>query len=123
MLNFQPGAGVVVASDTQTAVAAIDDAVLNSLRMGASILEATRNSNLPAPASQKLLASMTAGLSQVVAGRAEMVELICQLARMKRDSNLAEYDYGCPDGWPTGSERAAPVAGARERGPVAGLAA
>jgi hypothetical protein len=79
MLNFRPGAGALVAADTRNAVAAVDDALLNSVRMYASIIEATQGSNLPAAQSQKLLASTTESLQCVVKGRAEIVDTIRQL--------------------------------------------
>lgn len=101
MLNFRPGAGAVVAADTKNAVAAMDDALLNGVRMCASIIEATQGSNLPAAQSQQLLLSMTAGLSSVVAGRGDIVATIRQLTFIKGQSNFAPEDYGCPEGWPT----------------------
>lgn len=97
MLQFRPGAGAVVAADTQNAVAAVDDALLNGMRMCASIIEATQGSNLPAAQSQRLLASMTSGLAQFVAGRGEIVATIRQLATIKGQSNFAPEDYGCPE--------------------------
>jgi hypothetical protein len=99
MLNFRPGAGALVAADTRNAVAAVDDALLNSVRMYASIIEATQGSNLPAAQSQKLLASMTESLQCVVKGRAEIVDTIRQLTVIKGQSNFAPEDYGCPLGW------------------------
>lgn len=100
MLEFRPGAGAVVAADTKNAVAAMDDALLNGVRMCASIIEATQGSNLPAAQSQQLLLSMTSGLSSVVAGRGDIVATIRQLTLIKGQSNFAPEDYGCPEGWP-----------------------
>jgi hypothetical protein len=99
MLNFRPGAGAIVASDSQNAVAAVDDALLNGVRMCASIIEATQGSNLPPAQSQKLLTSMTAGLQSVVLGRGEIVATIKQLAVIKSRSNFAPENFGCPEGW------------------------
>lgn len=100
MLNFRPGAGTIVAADTKNAVAAMDDALLNGVRMCASIIEATQGSDLPAAQSQTLLSSMTSGLSRVVAGRGDIVATIRQLTVIKGRSNFAPEDYGCPEGWP-----------------------
>jgi hypothetical protein len=111
MLNFRPGAGAIVAADSQNTVAAVDDALLNGVRMCASIIEATQGSNLPATQSQKLLRSMTAGLQSVVEGRGEIVATIRQLAAIKCQSNFAPEDFGCPEGWePTGAAANQPVA-------------
>ncbi len=100
MLEFRPGAGAVVAADTRNTVAAVDDALLNSMRMCASIIEATQGSNLPAAQSQKLLSSMTSGLSQFVAGRGDIVTTIRHLTAIKGRSNFAPENFGCPLGWP-----------------------
>lgn len=99
MFEFRPGAGAVVAADSKHAVAAVDEALLNSMRMCASIIEATQGSNLPAGATQKLLDSMTTGLRSVVAGRGDIVSAIRQLSAIKIQSNFASDDFGCPDGW------------------------
>lgn len=99
MLNFRPGAGPVVAADTKNAVAAVDDALLNSARLIASVIEATQASNLPVVESQKLLTSMTSGLQAVLDGRGNMVCAIRQMTDIKGRSNFAPYDYGCPGGW------------------------
>jgi hypothetical protein len=99
MLNFRPGAGAVVAADTKNAVAAVDDALLNGVRMCASIIEATQGSNLPAAQSQKLLITMTAGLNAFVEGRGEIVSAIRQMTEIKAVSNFAPMNFGCPDGW------------------------
>ncbi|HEX8365237.1 MAG TPA: hypothetical protein VF603_08140 [Allosphingosinicella sp.] len=99
MLNFRPGAGPVVATDTKNAVAAVDDALLNSARLFASIIEATQGSNLPVGESQKLLASMTSGLQAVLDGRGNMVSAIRQMTDIKGRSNFAPLDLGCPTPW------------------------
>lgn len=99
MLTFRPGAGPVVAADTKNAVAAVDDALLNSARLFASILEATQGSNLPVTESQKLLESMTSGMRAVLVGRGDMVTAIRQMTTIKGRSNFAPLDFGCPDGW------------------------
>jgi hypothetical protein len=99
MLNFRPGAGAVVAADSKNAVAAVDDALLNSVRMCASIIEATQGSDLPPTQSQKLLTTMTAGLQSVVTGRGEIVSTIRHLAFIKSRSNFAPLDFGCPVPW------------------------
>jgi hypothetical protein len=99
MLAFRPGAGPVVATDTKNAVAAVDDALLNSARLIASVIEAAQGSNLPIGESQKLLASMTTGLQSVLDGRGNMVAAIRQMTVIKGRSNLATFASGCPDGW------------------------
>src|SRR5215217_4121428 len=99
MLNFRPGAGPVVAADTKNAVAAVDDALLNSARLIASVIEATQGSNLPVSESQKLLVEMTSGMQCVLDGRGNMVAAIRRMTDIKGRSNFAPVDVGCPEGW------------------------
>ncbi|WP_066479416.1 MULTISPECIES: hypothetical protein [unclassified Sphingomonas] len=102
MLEFRPGAGAVVAADTKNAVAAVDDALLQSARLCASIIEASQGSNLPISRSQKLYKSMAQGLNRVVEGRGDLVDTIRELTLIKEDSNFASANFGCPDGWVPG---------------------
>lgn len=113
MLTFRPGAGAVVASDTQNAVAAVDDALLNGARLCASIIEASQGSNLPPAQSQRLLASVTNGLQSVVQGRGEIVATIKQLALIKSRSNFAPENFGCPEGWDTLAASSTPATEAK----------
>jgi len=99
MYEFRPGAGAVVAADTQNTISAVDDALLNGVKMCASVIEATQGSNLPATQSQKLLVSLTGGIQSVVQGRGEIVAAIRQLTAIKAGSNFAPENFGCPAGW------------------------
>lgn len=99
MLKFRPAAGPVVAADTKNAVEAVDDALLSGLRLYASVIEATKDSNLPVAQSQKLFSSLNDGLSQVLGGRADMVRTVRILTQIKGESNFAPEDFGCPAGW------------------------
>jgi hypothetical protein len=112
MLKFREGAGPVVAADTKNAVAAVDDALLNSARLIASVIEATQGSNLPVNESQKLLASMTSGLQAVLDGRGSMVAAIRQMTDIKGRSNFAPTDFGCPVGWNASSREITPAGAA-----------
>lgn len=105
MIELQQGAGLVVAGEVQDTLAAVDGAILSSARMCASVIEASKGANIPAAETQKLLQSITASMSTVVEGRAEMVTALKQMIAIKDRSNLAPVSYGCPDGWnvaPTG---------------------
>lgn len=111
MLKFRPGAGAVVAADTQNAVAAVDDALLSVVRMYASVLEAAEGCDVPLAQSQKLYSDITASLNQLLAGRADLASAVRRLAHIKGQSNFVPEDYGCPAGWvarviPTISEMA-----------------
>lgn len=99
MIELKTGAGLVVAGDVRNAFAAVDDALLNQARMYVSILEATKNANIPAGQTQRLLKSLTGSISQVVDGRAQAVDALKQMIDIKEHSNLAPVSYGCPIGW------------------------
>jgi len=99
MYEFRPGAGAVVAADSQNTIAAVDDALLNGVKMCASVIEATQGSNLPATQSQKLLVSLTDGIQAVLQGRGEIVSAVRHLAAIKARSNFAPENFGCPAGW------------------------
>ena len=101
MINFQEGAGTVVAADVQGTVASVDDALLNGARMWVSVLEAFKGAKVLAAQSQKLFETLTAGLTSVVTGRKDMVAVIRQLTVIQGQSNLAVEAYGCPEGWTT----------------------
>jgi hypothetical protein len=101
MIELKQGAGLVVAGDVQNAFSAVDDAILNSARMCVSVIEATQGANVPAQQTQILLRAITAGMSAVVEGRAEIVNALKQMISIKDQSNLAPVSYGCPDGWST----------------------
>lgn len=99
MLKFRPGAGAIVAADSQNTLAAVDDALLTGVKMYASVIEATQGSNLPAAQSQELLVSLTGGIQSVVQGRGEIVSAVRHMAAIKARSNFAPENFGCPAGW------------------------
>jgi hypothetical protein len=99
MINLTEGAGAVVAGEVRDAFAAVDQALLSSARMCASVIEATKGAGIPAGQSQRLLRSITSGMNRVVDGREEIVEALRQMNVIKDRSNLAPVSYGCPTGW------------------------
>lgn len=113
MIDLKPGAGLVVAGDVQNAFASVDDAILNGARMCVSVIEATQGANVPAVQTQKLLRSITNGLSQVVSGREEIVEALKQMIAIKDHSNLAPVSYGCPIGWEATGSAPQPITAER----------
>lgn len=101
MIELKEGAGLVVAGDVQSTVAAVDDALLQSARMCASVIEATRGARIPVQETQQLLRAISQSLNLVLDGRGELVTAIRQMNNIKGHSNLAPVNYGCPDGWNT----------------------
>lgn len=111
MVEFKPGAGLVVAGDVQSAMSSVDAAILNQARLCASFIEATTGTNLPVVQSQKVIKSLTTSMSAVADGREEMVSAVRHLTAIKDRSNLVMEDYGCPTPWefivgPTGRNQA-----------------
>ncbi len=104
MQKFDANMGALVAADTQETLKALDDAILSELKLCTTLVEAIQGNDLPIVQSQKLLNSVTSGLSHIVAGRADMATAVKQLTIMKQDSNLAVYDFGCPNGAPSKGE-------------------
>lgn len=90
--------GNVVASDTQSSVAAMDMAVISQSRMCASVMEAASDSKMPINATQKLLEAMTSGLQGLAVSRADMVTAVRELQRIQASSSLVEEYFGCPGG-------------------------
>ncbi len=98
MLNIQHSVGSVVASDSSQTLHAIDEALLLKSRLCSTIIEASRQSDLPASDSQRLLQSMAEGFHHFVDGRAKMVATLRSLTAIKGRSTLEVVDYGCPNG-------------------------
>jgi hypothetical protein len=112
MIELSNWAGAVVAGDVQQTVASVDSVLLNGARMCISFIEATQGTRVPVAQTQKVLKSVTAGLSAVVEGRAEIATAIRHMAAIQGRSNLREESYGCPLPWddlaifePSGSAR------------------
>jgi hypothetical protein len=96
MLNIQENIGQLVAAETRGALRAIDNAILEELRLCTSLVEAFEEANLPVGPSQKLLQSLASGLNHIVAGRGEMAHTVRTLTAIKAGSSLQETNYNCP---------------------------
>ncbi len=95
MYNVDLASGHVIASDTQASVAALDGAVAAHARLCASIIEVSASSKLPIVSAQKMLQSITAGMAQLVAGRADLVETVHELTKTQSKTSLREVGFGC----------------------------
>lgn len=98
MHTIKQTVGAVVANDTQTSIAALDNALVMHTRLCASILEGSADARLPIAASQRVLSSVSAGIAKLVESRADMVATVRALAVIQGDSSLAEEFFGCPTG-------------------------
>lgn len=100
MHSIQETAAGVVAGDTQSSVGAIDQAVMSYSRLCASIVEVSNASDLPVTAGQPALASVAAGLSALIEGRAHIASATRELIKVQAASNLRETAFQCPQGLP-----------------------
>lgn len=98
MYNISEKLGHVVAADTQSAVASINDAIISHSRMCATIVEASIAANLPISTVQGSLATVSEGLLNLVVNRAGMAKAVRELTEIQRISNLKEVGFGCPTG-------------------------
>jgi hypothetical protein len=98
MQKIDANVGALVAADTQGTLKALDGAILSELKLCTTLVEAMQGNQLPIGPTQKLLSSMASGLNHIVAGRGEMAATVRHLTALKQDSNLAVYDFGCPNG-------------------------
>lgn len=100
MLKIQDNIGSLVASETQGAMRAIDNAILTELRLCATLVEAFETTPVPVGRSQKLLQTLASGLNHFVAGRGEMAQTVRTLSAIKTGSNLHDTSYNCPTNSP-----------------------
>lgn len=107
MHSIEKSAGQVIASDTQDAVDAVNQAILSYAGLCSSIIEVSRAANLPAMASQPALGKMSAGIAALVEGRKEIVGAARDLLKVQKASSLDAVSFGCPDGFPTRDNRVA----------------
>lgn len=96
MLKIQDNIGLLIANETKGALQAIDNAILNELRLCTSLVEAFEATNLSVGPSQKLLQSLANGLNHFVAGRGEMAQTVKTLTAIQSGSSLKETSYNCP---------------------------
>jgi hypothetical protein len=100
MLKIEENIGALIASETKGALRALDDAILNKLRLCTSLIEAFEEAGLPVNSSQKLLQSMASGIGHIVAGRGDMAVAVRHLHAIKSGSSLAPTNFNCPNGEP-----------------------
>lgn len=101
MFQVNESAGHVVAADTQSSVAAIDQALLSYARLCCSIVEVSGSSKLPIGVAQKALKSTVTGLNALIEGREEIASATRELLKIQKGSTLQPVSFGCPGGLPT----------------------
>lgn len=97
MQKFDANLGALVAANSKDTIKALDEAILSELKMCTTLVEAIQGNDLPINSSQKLLNTMASGISNIIAGRNDMAATVRHLTVLKQDSNLAVYDFGCPN--------------------------
>lgn len=98
MYKISEQLGQVVAADTQSSVASLNNAVIAQSRMCATVLEASEAARLPVSTVQKTLEALATGLARLVASRSELSTAVRELSEIQSCSNLRETSFGCPNG-------------------------
>ena len=98
MINLREASVRVVTSDAQEMNGAIDQALIQQMRLATSFIEASQESHLAMPLTQPALQAMSEGLGCLVAGREKVLESIREMNRLLANSNLKETSFGCPGG-------------------------
>jgi|JI71714CRNA_FD_contig_51_45647_length_820_multi_2_in_0_out_0_2 hypothetical protein len=102
----------IVAQDTRSSFASYDRAILDAARLSVTMLEATALSEVPARESQIALRTIHESTGHLISARGSMVKLVGHLNAVKRRSDQAPMNVGCPGETPlSGSlQEAAPEA-------------
>lgn len=98
MFSISEQVGHVVAADTRTSVSSLDAAVIAQARMCATVVEASGAEHLPIGTIQKVLDSLSSGIRDLVASRAELITAVRELNVIQSESSLQETSFGCPTG-------------------------
>ena len=96
MHTIEPAAGRVIATDTQTSVDAVDQAVMSLAHLCASIVEVSKASCLPIGTAQGALANAGDSLAKLIASRADMSQATRELTAIQKASSLRTVAFGCP---------------------------
>lgn len=99
MINFHEASVRVVTGDAQEMNSAIDQALLQHMRLATSFIETTQESRLAMPLTQPALQAMSEGLGCLIAGREKVSDSIREMNRLLAHSNLRETSFGCPGGF------------------------
>ncbi len=95
--QIEQTSGAVVAAETQDAVTTLDTALLAQLRLCGSMIEVNNGLKLPIASSQRVLHSITQGISSLVSTRSNITAVIRDLTIIKNNSNLQETSFGCTE--------------------------
>jgi len=98
MINFREASVRVVTNDAQEMNGAIDQALIQQMRLATNFIEATQESHLAMPLTQPALQAMAEGLGCLVASREKVSDSIREMNRLFAHSNLKETNFGCPIG-------------------------
>ena len=91
------------AQDTRSSFASYDRAILDAARLSMTMLEANALSEVPARDSQIALRAIHESTGHLISARGSMVKLVGHLNSVKRRSDQAPMNVGCPGPTPLGS--------------------
>lgn len=102
MLEIKQSVGAVVADDTKSSIAALDQALSQQSHLCVSLVEAAQHSGLAVAVTQPLFESLTTSMRGLVDSRAHLSDAVREIAKIQSRSNLRETSFGCPNGWAHG---------------------
>ncbi len=84
-----------LAVDIRATHESIDDALANVATLTSSVLEVCRVSEIHPAKSQAVIVELAGGLTKLADARGGFLGAHRQIAKVQRDSNLQEVDFGC----------------------------
>jgi len=105
----------VVVGDTNNALGAFDDALINQALLFASTIQAAKVIGLPISETQKLYTSMHRSAGHVLEGRQEVRNSIAQMHAIARERGLEVVLEGCIGGFPFAARMDQPMAKQADR--------
>jgi len=86
----------IVAGDARSSFSSYDRAILDAARLSVTMIEASSLSEVPARDSQIALRTLHESTGHLISARGSMVKLVGHLAAIKRRSDQAPMNVGCP---------------------------
>ncbi|WP_446654686.1 hypothetical protein [Blastomonas sp.] len=86
----------IVAQDTRSSFASYDRAILDAARLSVTMMEANALSEVPARDSQIALRTLHESTGHLLSARGSMVKLVGHFNSVKRRSDQAPMNVGCP---------------------------
>jgi hypothetical protein len=99
MLNLNVNAVQVVSADLRTTLHDAGQTFLNNLRLATNMMETVQGSGMPAAQEHRLMSLFTENFQRATDYQKSLVNTVSHLRVVHRQSNIAEVDLGCPEGF------------------------